>query len=149
MPLRPVKGILFRILLTLTLLRLLMPLPLPLPNYIENNHLKQQIMSKDLLINKLMDENRILKSKNNPSSFGEKNTFSNPAYPNPSSSSAAAVASDEILMMENGKSINDQELIDRIQNINEMVAKKQDNPVYHSVNEILSQEELPENLKKT
>ncbi|KAG4093490.1 hypothetical protein H8356DRAFT_1081335 [Neocallimastix lanati (nom. inval.)] len=28
-----------------------------------------------------------------------------------------------------------------------MVAKKQDNPVYHSVNEILSQEELPENLK--
>jgi len=78
----------------------------------------------------------------------------NPAYPNPSLSSAAtvtadaaAVASDEILMMENGKSINDQELIDRIQDINEMVAKKQDNPVYHSVNEILSQEELPENLK--
>ncbi|ORY25869.1 hypothetical protein LY90DRAFT_513972 [Neocallimastix californiae] len=149
MPLRPVKGILFRILLTLTLLRLLLPLPLPLPNYIENNHLKQQIMSKDLLINKLMDENRILKSKNNPSSFGERNTFSNPAYPNPSTSSAAAVASDEILMMENGKSINNQELIDRIQNINEMVAKKQDNPVYHSVNEILSQEELPEYLKKT
>jgi len=28
-----------------------------------------------------------------------------------------------------------------------MVAKKQDNPVYHSVNEILSQEELPENLR--
>lgn len=80
----------------------------------------------------------------------------NPAYPNPSLSSAAtvtadaaAVASDEILMMENGKSINDQELIDRIQDINEMVAKKQDNPVYHSVNEILSQEELPEYLKKT
>jgi len=32
-------------------------------------------------------------------------------------------------MMESGKSINDQELIDRIQNINEMVAKKQDNYV--------------------
>ncbi|KAG4081617.1 hypothetical protein H8356DRAFT_874786, partial [Neocallimastix lanati (nom. inval.)] len=30
---------------------------------IENNYLKQQIMSKDLLINKLMDENRILKFK--------------------------------------------------------------------------------------
>jgi len=32
-------------------------------------------------------------------------------------------------MMESGKSINYQELIDRIQNINEMVAKKQDNYV--------------------
>ncbi|ORY09940.1 hypothetical protein LY90DRAFT_518795 [Neocallimastix californiae] len=30
---------------------------------IENNHLKQQIMSKDSLINKLMDENRILLMK--------------------------------------------------------------------------------------
>ncbi|KAG4108881.1 hypothetical protein H8356DRAFT_865229, partial [Neocallimastix lanati (nom. inval.)] len=35
---------------------------------IENNHLKQQIMSKDLLINKLMDENRILKFKSNNAS---------------------------------------------------------------------------------
>jgi len=76
-------------------------------NYIENNHLKQQIMSKDLLINKLMDENRILKSKNNASSSGERNTFSNPAYPNPSSSSAAiATAAAELYRKQSFKATN-------------------------------------------